>query len=293
MIQRRISLSPEPAPPVNSGEPLKTMASRPPPSSGALQLADHVLEEQERAVVDARQAGPEATAEAELVVLVLDLPLDLLPLDAERRIGEEVVVAAPLKASSLKLLPRRMFDAFWPLSIMSRAADGVGLGVQLLAVALEPRARVQLAEVLRGDREHPAGAAGRVEHRPHDARRPQRLVVLDEEEVDHEADDLARREVLAGGLVRQLGEPADQLLVQVAHLDVADGVGVEVDLGDLRQDEVQELRAVEPADLGVEVELLDDVAGLGVERRDPGAEVAGDLRRVGEDLLRGSAGEVL
>jgi hypothetical protein len=33
MIQRRISLSPEPAPPVNSGEPLKTMAMRLPPWS--------------------------------------------------------------------------------------------------------------------------------------------------------------------------------------------------------------------------------------------------------------------
>jgi len=30
MIQRRISLSPLPAPPVNSGEPLKTMAVREP-----------------------------------------------------------------------------------------------------------------------------------------------------------------------------------------------------------------------------------------------------------------------
>ena len=34
MIHRRISDSPEPAAPVNSGEPLKTIASREPPSSG-------------------------------------------------------------------------------------------------------------------------------------------------------------------------------------------------------------------------------------------------------------------
>ena len=33
MIQRRISLSPDPAAPVNRGEPLKTIASREPPSS--------------------------------------------------------------------------------------------------------------------------------------------------------------------------------------------------------------------------------------------------------------------
>ena len=46
MIQRRISLSPEPASPVNSGEPLKTM-----PSGcrllGGFILLDHVLEEEE------------------------------------------------------------------------------------------------------------------------------------------------------------------------------------------------------------------------------------------------------
>ena len=34
MIQRRISDSPEPAAPVNSGDPLNTIATRAPPSSG-------------------------------------------------------------------------------------------------------------------------------------------------------------------------------------------------------------------------------------------------------------------
>jgi hypothetical protein len=58
---------------------------------------------------------------------------------------------------------------------------------------------------------------------------------------------------------------------------------VEVHLGHLREDGVQELGAVEAADLGVEVELLDDVAGLGVEGGDRGAQVAGDLAGVGED----------
>ena len=56
-----------------------------------------------------------------------------------------------------------MCDASWPLSIMSERQIGVGLGVQLLAEDLEPRVRVQLAQVVLGDREHPAGAAGRVE----------------------------------------------------------------------------------------------------------------------------------
>ncbi len=55
--------------------------------------------------------------------------------------------------------------------------------------------------------------------------------------------------------------------------------GVEVHLGHPREHEVQELGAVEAADLGVEVELLDDVAGVGVEGGDPGAQVAGHLSR--------------
>jgi hypothetical protein len=68
---------------------------------------------------------------------------------------------------------------------------------------------------------------------------------------------------------------------------------VEVHLGDLREDEVQELGAVEPADLGVEVELLDDVAGVGVEGGNPGAQVAGDLGRVGEDAAEGQRAGVV
>jgi hypothetical protein len=112
-------------------------------------------------------------------------------------------------------------------------------------------------------------------------------------EVDHEADDLARGEVLAGGLVGELGELADELLVEVAHLDVADLVGVEVDLGHPGQDEVEQLRPVEPPDLGVEVELLDDVAGVGIEGGDPGPQVAGDLGWVGEDASQGQAAGVV
>ena len=59
------------------------------------------------------------------------------------------------------------------------------------------------------------------------------LVVLGEEQVDHEPDDLAGREVLPGRLVGEFGEPPDQLLVEVAHLQVGDDVGVQVDVGEL------------------------------------------------------------
>jgi hypothetical protein len=60
---------------------------------------------------------------------------------------------------------------------------------------------------------------------------------------------------------------------------------MEVNFRDLGEDVVQELGPVEPPDLGIEVELLDDIAGVGIEPGDPGAQVARDLGRVGEDAL--------
>ena len=57
-------------------------------------------------------------------------------------------------------------------------------------------------EVLAADAEHAAGARGRIVERAHHAGLREGVVVLDEDEVDHEADDLTRGEVLPGGLVR-------------------------------------------------------------------------------------------
>jgi hypothetical protein len=70
----------------------------------------------------------------------------------------------------------------------------------------------------RPPRQHAAGAGGGVVHGAHHAGLGQGLVVLDEQQVDHQADHLARGEVLAGGLVGELGELADQLLEHGAHL---------------------------------------------------------------------------
>ena len=63
-----------------------------------------------------------------------------------------------------------MFDGVLPLDHHVRLADGEGLVVQLLPEDLQARVGVQLAQVLLGDGEHAAGAAGRVVERLHDAR---------------------------------------------------------------------------------------------------------------------------
>jgi len=57
--------------------------------------------------------------------------------------------------------------------------------------------------------------------------------------------------------------------------------------GHLREDEVQQLGAVETADLGVEVELLDDVGASRASNWRSRREGCGDLRRVGQDAVQG------
>ena len=118
MIQRRMLLSPEPASPVKSGEPLKTMASREPPSG--LHLGDHVLQEEKRAVVDTRQAGAEAAVVAQRLVLVADeaSPAASTP---RRRAGWRACSRSARRRGrpSVKLSPKAMFSRFWPLIIRS------------------------------------------------------------------------------------------------------------------------------------------------------------------------------
>jgi hypothetical protein len=58
-------------------------------------------------------------------------------------------------------------------------------------------------------------------------------------------------------------EDPNTLLIEVAHLDVGDLVGVEVDLGELGDHLVEQVGLVETRDLGGEVELVDDVTYLG------------------------------
>ena len=71
-----------------------------------------------------------------------------------------------------------------------------------------------------------------------------------DEQVDHELDDLARGEVLSGGLVGVFGEFPDQVLEDVAHVVVGQLVEV-AHLGEPADDPVQELRARQPGDLVV------------------------------------------
>jgi hypothetical protein len=171
-----------------------------------------------------------------------------------------------------------------PLDEHVGLADGVGLGVQLLAVHRQPGLGVQLGQVLAGHAQHAAGAGGRVVEGAHHAGLGQRVVVLDEQQVDHQADDLARGEVLPGGLVGELGELADQLLEHRAHLALLTASGCRSMLANFSVTRYSR-PALASVDLGVELEALEDVAHGRRERLDVGAG-SRDVVLVAHELLQ-------
>jgi hypothetical protein len=165
-------------------------------------------EEQQRAIRHARQAGTEAAIEALSLGLLTDLLLDLLPLDAERRVRQHVVELAMRVPVLGKRVAENDVGDVLSLDEHVGLADREGLGVQFLPVHGEPRLGVHGGQVLFGDRQHAARARRRVVDRANNARPGERLTVLDEDEVDHQAYDLARREMLTRRLVRQLRKSA-------------------------------------------------------------------------------------
>ena len=141
-----------------------------------------------------------------------------------------------------------------------RLADGIRLGVQLLPMHHQAGVGVERPEVLAGHAEHAARSGRRIVEGAHHAGLRKGVVVLDEEEIDHEPNDLTRREVLSGGLVRKLGKLANQLFEYAPHRRVGHGLGVKVYVRELLADEVEQPRFLEPVHLSVKLEPLEDVA---------------------------------
>ena len=111
--------------------------------------------------------------------------------------------------------------------------------------------------------------------------------------VHHELDDLARGEVISGLLVGLLVEAPDEVLEDVAHRDVRDGVRVQVHGGDLLDDFKEAVGLLQLLDLVVELELLDDLPRAGGEAGHEVAEIGRELVRVAEELLEGELAGVV
>src|SRR5690606_13132034 len=135
-------------------------------------LRDHVLEEEERPIVDPRGAGAEAACEAERVALVFDDLLHLPPGHAERRVRQHVVEPLTGVAVGAERVAEDDVLGVLPLDEHVRLTDRVALLVQLLPEDLEPSLRVHLAQEVLRYGEHTAGAGGRIIQRLHHAGLP-------------------------------------------------------------------------------------------------------------------------
>jgi hypothetical protein len=143
------------------------------------------------------------------------------------------------------------------------------------------------------DRQHAAGPGRRIVDRAHNARLGQDLVILDEDEIDHEADDLARGEVLAGRLVRHFRELADQLLEHETHTGVVDARGVKIDVREFLGHEIEEVRLGEPVDLHRELEALEDVAHVLREAAHVVAKMRADVVLIAHEPVKVEARDIV
>ena len=240
---------------------------------------DHVLDPGVVAV--ARRAAGRSRAAPRIGLPDLSAPL----LEREGRIGDHAVEGG--EASGRRIgergAPERVLAD--DLEVLDAVEDEVhpgdrrGRQVLLLAVDLaEERSRVaaRALHVLDRPEQHAAGAAGRVV----DA-----LALLRVEDVDHHPDDAARGVELSCLLaLRDVGEPADQVLVGVAEDVGARGRVAERHLGEpfdqVLQDLVGEDLPVAPvggaedAVEGVGVRPLDLTHGMG----ECGTDVGGRCR---------------
>jgi hypothetical protein len=219
-----------------------------------------------------------------------------LPLLAVGRVGQEVVEAAVRVlvvgegAAELDVL---RVQAPGTGEEQVRLADGKGLRVHLLAEHVDLRQGVDLPDAVPGDGEHPAGPGAGVVDGADDVVLGEDLPVLRQQEVNHQADHLAGGEVLAGVLVQGFVELADQLLEDVAHLQVAHAVRVEVDVLEPLQDQEEQPGLVQLGDGVLEVELLQHFPQVVAEPGDVEAQVRRQVGRVVQQLLEVEGGGIV
>ena len=211
----------------------------------------------------------------------------LLPALAVRRIGKHEVEFLGRERVVRERGPFRATDdvvGALPFAFQQhvRLADGVGLGVDLLAVeqALDLLAalRADCRECLLRHSEHAARAAGAVVQQV--GAGLEQALDWQEHEVRHQAHLVARRPVLAGFLVVVLVKLADQLLEDRAHRVVVDAGRREVDAGveELVDQRANGIGLGQRLQLIAELEVLEDV--LHVRR-----EAVEIVFEVGEELL--------
>jgi hypothetical protein len=136
-----------------------------------------------------------------------------------------------------------------------------------------------------GHTQHAAGPGGGIVKRPHNTGLGQGVVVLNEKKIHHEPDGVAWGEMFSGGFIGKLGEFADEFLEHRAHLIVADGGGVEINVGKLFGNEIQQAGLGKFINLGVKLETFKNVPHGGRERLEIRAQIFADVILIAHELF--------
>ncbi len=148
---------------------------------GIAQLAQEMQEEEKRAVGDARQPGAEASLEAFEGVFIGDGAFDLFPIHAEGRVGEHVIELLAVELILGERVAELDAGDVLPLDEHVGLADGVALGVELLAEGAHDGLGVELVHVFHARGEETAGARGGIVNGADDAGLGEGVVVLHED----------------------------------------------------------------------------------------------------------------
>src|ERR1700722_6406112 len=105
------------------------------------------------------------------------------------------------------------------------------------------------------------------------------LVIVDKQNANHQPDHLARREVVACGLVSKFVEATDEVLKDQPHLLIRHRARVEVHVRELGNDEVEDVRLAHSLDLVLELEEIEDIAHILREALDIAYEGLVDVLR--------------
>ena len=176
-----------------------------------------------------------------------------------------------------------------------RFADGTGLVVQLLTKSHQLGGGVELVQMLLRHRQHTAGAAGGVIDGLCHVVARQHVVVIVEQDIDHQLNHFSGGVVLPGVLVVRLGEPADNFLKNIAHLQIGNHSRVQVGFGasELLDDDVENTFVGHGGDLTVELELLQNILDVLREAVQVVLEVGFDVVRIVQQMLKGELAGVV
>ena len=152
-----------------------------------------------------------------------------------------------------------------------------------------------MVQVLLRHRQHTAGTAGRVIDGLDHIVAGQHIIIIVEQDVDHQLDHFSGGVVLPSVLVVGLGEPADDLLKNVAHLQIGDHIRVQVGLGgcELLDHDIENALVGHGGDLAVKLELFQDVLDILREAVQIVPEVGLDVVRVVQQPLKGELAGVI